>query len=87
MYIMSGNGLTNFEFTEGNVLSDTVTTATSGGDNINVFKDSYAPSQMGGKSKRKTSSRKGKGRGRGKSMRKSKKMSKSRKNTTRNRRK
>lgn len=85
MYIMSGNGLTNFEFTEGNVLSDTVTTATSGGDNINVFKDSYAPSQMGGKSKRKTSSRKGKSRG--KSMRKSKKMSKSRKNTTRNRRK
>lgn len=82
---MSGNGLTNFEFTEGNVLSDTVTTATSGGDNINVFKDSYAPSQMGGKSKRKTSSRKGKSRG--KSMRKSKKMSKSRKNTTRNRRK
>lgn len=83
---MSGNGLTNFDFTEGNVLSDTVTTATSGGDNINVFKDSYAPSQMGGKSKRKTSSRKGKG----KSMRKSKqskKMNKSRKNTRRNRRK
>ena len=80
---MSGNGLTNFDFTEGNVLSDTVTTATSGGDNINVFKDSYAPSQMGGKSKRKTSSRKGKG----KSMGKSKKMNKSRKNTRRNRRK
>jgi hypothetical protein len=84
MYTMSGTGVTNFEFTEGNVLPNTVTTATSGGDNINVFKDGYVPSQIGGKSHRKVSSRKGK------TMRKSKKgkkTNKSRKNTTRNRRK
>ena len=75
---MSGTGVTNFEFTEGNVLPNTVTTATSGGDNINVFKDGYVPSQIGGKSHRKTSTRKGK------SMhKKGKKMNKTRKDTRR----
>lgn len=79
---MSGTGVTNFEFTEGNVLPNTVTTATSGGDNINVFKDGYVPSQIGGKSHRKMSTRKGK------SMRKKgKKMITTRKNTRRYKRK
>lgn len=81
---MSGTGVTDVEFSQGNVLSDTVTTATSGGDNVNVFKDSYVPAQTGGKSHRKMSSRKGK------TMRKSKKgkkMNKTRKNTRRYKRK
>lgn len=81
---MSGTGVTNFEFTDGNVLPNTVTTAASGGDNINVFKDGYVPSQTGGKSHRKMSSKKGK------SMRKDKKgkkMNKTRKNTRRYKRK
>lgn len=79
---MSGTGVTNFEFTDGNVLPNTITTATSGGDNINVFKDGYVPSQIGGKSHRKMSYRKRK------SMHKNgKKMNKTRKNTRRYKRK
>jgi len=83
---MSGTGVTNFSFTEGNVLSNTVTTATSGGDNINVFKANFEPTQTGGKMRRKSCGKKRK------SMRKLKKNNKSkknktRKNTRRNRRK
>jgi hypothetical protein len=83
---MSGNGVTNFSFTEGNVLPNTVTTATSGGDNINVFKAIFEPAaQTGGKKHRKSCGKKRK------SMRKIKKnkskKNKSRKNTRRNRRK
>ena len=83
---MSGTGVTNFSFTEGNVLSNTVTTATSGGDNINVFKANFEPTQTGGKMRRKSYGKKRK------SMRKLKKKNKSkknktRKNTRRNRRK
>jgi len=83
---MSGNGVTNFSFTEGNVLPNTITTATSGGDNINLFKDNFEPAaQMGGKKHRKSCGKKCK------SMRKIKKnkskKNKSRKNTRRNRRK
>lgn len=84
---MSGTGVTDVEFSQGNVLSDTVTTATSGGDNVNVFKDSYVPAQTGGKSHRKMSSRKGKTMRKSKKSKKGKKTNKSRKNTTRNRRK
>jgi hypothetical protein len=87
MYTMSGTGVTNFEFTDGNVLPNTVTNATSGGDNINVFKDGYVPSQIGGKSHRKVSNRKGKTMRKSKKGKKGKKTNKSRKNTTRNRRK
>ena len=83
---MSGTGITNFAFTEGNVLPNTVTTATSGGDNINVFKANFEPTQTGGKIHRKSYGKKRK------SMRKLKKKNKSkknktRKNTRRNRRK
>lgn len=83
---MSGTGVTNFSFTEGNVLPNTITTATSGGDNINLFKDNFEPAaQMGGKKHRKSCGKKRK------SMRKIKKnkskKNKSRKNTRRNRRK
>lgn len=81
---MSGTGITNFAFTEGNVLPNTVTTATSGGDNINVFKANFEPTQTGGKMHRKSYGKKRK------SMRKLKKKSKknkTRKNTRRNRRK
>jgi len=82
---MSGNGVTNFSFTEGNVLPNDVTTATSGGDNINVFKANFEPAQTGGKKHRKSCGKKRK------SMRKIKKnkskKNKSRKNTRRNRRK
>ena len=82
---MSGTGVTNFQFTEGNVLPSDVTTSTSGGDNINVFKANYAPVQTGGKKHRKSYGKKRK------SMRKIKKnkskKNKSRKNTRRNRRK
>ena len=82
---MSGNGVTNFSFTEGNVLPNTITTATSGGDNINLFKDKVGPPQTGGKKHRKSCGKKRK------SMRKIKKnkskKNKSRKNTRRNRRK
>lgn len=82
---MSGNGVTNFSFTEGNVLPNTITTATSGGDNINVFKGNFGPPQTGGKKHRKSCGKKRK------SMRKIKKnkskKNKSRKNTRRNRRK
>ena len=82
---MSGTGVTNFSFTEGNVLPNTVTTATSGGDNINVFKANFEPAQTGGKKHGKSRSKKCK------SMRKIKKNksknNKSRKNTRRNRRK
>ena len=83
---MSGNGVTNFSFTEGNVLPNTVTTATSGGDNTNVFKANFEPAaQTGGKKHRKSCGKKRK------SMRKIKKnkskKNKSRKNTRRNRRK
>jgi hypothetical protein len=82
---MSGTGITNFVFTEGNVLPNTVTTATSGGDNINVFKANFEPTQTGGKMRRKSCGKKRK------SMRKIKKnkskKNKSRKNTRRNRRK
>ena len=80
---MSGNGVTNFSFTGGNVLPNTITTATSGGDNINLFKDGTP--QTGGKKHRKSCGKKRK------SMRKIKKnkskKNKSRKNTRRNRRK
>jgi len=82
---MSGTGVTNFSFTEDNVLPNNVTTATSGGDNINVFKANFEPAQMGGKKHRKSCGKKRK------SMRKIKKnkskKNKSRKNTRRNRRK
>lgn len=82
---MSGNGVTNFSFTEGNVLPNDVTTATSGGDNINVFKANFEPAQTGGKKHGKSRSKKCK------SMRKlnknKSKKNKSRKNTRRNRRK
>jgi hypothetical protein len=82
---MSGNGITNLSFTEGNVLPNTVTTATSGGDNINVFKANFEPAQTGGKKHRKSRSKKRK------SMCKIKKnkskKNQSRKNTRRNRRK
>ena len=82
---MSGNGVTNFSFTEGNVLPNDVTTATSGGDNINLFKATFEPAQTGGKKHRKSCGKKRK------SMRKIKKnkskKNKSRKNTRRNRRK
>ena len=82
---MSGTGSTNFVFAEGNVLPNTVTTATSGGDNINVFKANFEPTQTGGKIHRKSYGKKRK------SMRKIKKnkskKNKSRKNTRRNRRK
>ena len=82
---MSGTGVTNFSFTESNVLPNNVTTATSGGDNINVFKTNFEPAQMGGKKHRKSCGKKLK------SMRKIKKnkskKNKSRKNTRRNRRK
>lgn len=81
---MSGTGVTNFSFTEGNVLPNTVTTATSGGDNINVFKANFEPAQTGGKKHRKSCGKKCK------SMRIKKnksKKNKSRKNTRRNRRK
>ena len=83
---MSGTGITNFVFAEGNVLPNTVTTATSGGDNINVFKANFEPTQTGGKMRRKSYGKKRK------SMRKLKKNNKSkknktRKNTRRNRRK
>ena len=81
---MSGTGVTNFEFTDGNVLPNTVTNATSGGDNINVFKDGYVPSQIGGKSHRKMSTRKRKSGGKHKLV---KKMNKTRKNTRRYKRK
>ena len=82
---MSGTGITNFAFTEGNVLPNTMTTATSGGDNINVFKANFQPVQTGGKKHRKSYGKKRK------SMRNLKKnksnKNKSRKNTRRNRRK
>ena len=82
---MSGNGVTNFSFTGGNVLPNNVTTATSGGDNINVFKANFWPPLTGGKKHRKSCGKKRK------SMRKIKKnkskKNKSRKNTRRNRRK
>tara|TARA_B110000879_G_scaffold197837_1_gene268972 strand:- start:2157 stop:2405 length:249 start_codon:yes stop_codon:yes gene_type:complete len=82
---MSGTGVTNFSFTSGNVLPNTVTTATSGGDNINVFKANFEPVQTGGKKHRKSCGKKCK------SMHKLKKRksnkNKSRKNTRRNRRK
>lgn len=82
---MSGTGVTNFHFSEGNVLPNDVPTFTSGGDNINVFKSNYTPFQTGGKKHRKSSGKKCK------SMRKLKKnkskKNKSRKNTRRNRRK
>jgi len=82
---MSGTGVTNFSFTEDNVLPNNVTTATSGGDNINVFKANFEPAQTGGKKHRKSCGKKRK------SMRKIKKnkskKNKSRKNTRRNRRK
>lgn len=82
---MSGNGVTNFSFIEGNVLPNDVTTATSGGDNINVFKANFAPTQTGGKKHSKSCGKKCK------SMRKlnknKNKKNKSRKNTRRNRRK
>ena len=82
---MSGTGVTNFSFTEDNVLPNNVTTATSGGDNINVFKANFEPAQTCGKKHRKSCGKKCK------SMRKIKKnkskKNKSRKNTRRNRRK
>lgn len=82
---MSGTGVTNFSFTEGNVLPNTVTTATSGGDNINVFKANFEPAQTGGKKHGKSRNKKRK------SMRKiqknKSKKNQSRKNTRRNRRK
>jgi hypothetical protein len=82
---MSGTGVTNFSFTEGTVLPTNVTTATSGGDNINVFKANFGPVQTGGKKHRKSCGKKRK------SMRKIKKRkskkNKSRKNTRRNTRK
>lgn len=82
---MSGTGVTNFSFTEGAVLPTNVTTATSGGDNINVFKANFGPVQTGGKRHRKSCGKKCK------SMRKIKKRkskkNKSRKNTRRNTRK
>lgn len=82
---MSGTGVTNFAFTESNVLPNDVTTATSGGDNINVFKANFEPTQTGGKKHRKSYGKKRK------SMheikKKASKKNKSRKNTRRNRRK
>jgi hypothetical protein len=82
---MSGTGVTNFSFTEDDVLPNNVTTSTSGGDNINVFKANFEPAQTGGKKHRKSCGKKCK------SMRKIKKnkskKNKSRKNTRRNRRK
>ena len=82
---MSGTGVTKFSFTEDNVLPNNVTTATSGGDNINVFKANFEPAQTGGKKHGKSRSKKRK------SMRKiqtnKSKKNKSRKNTRRNRRK
>tara|TARA_B100001175_G_scaffold250885_1_gene218096 strand:- start:332 stop:580 length:249 start_codon:yes stop_codon:yes gene_type:complete len=82
---MSGTGVTNFSFAEDNVLPNNVTTATSGGNNINVFKANFEPAQMGGKKRRKSCGKKCK------SMRKIKKnkskKNKSRKNTRQNRRK
>jgi hypothetical protein len=82
---MSGTGVTDFSFTEGTVLPTNVTTATSGGDNINVFKANFGPVQTGGKKHRKSCGKKRK------SMRKIKKRkskkNKSRKNTRRNTRK
>ena len=55
---MSGTGVTNFHFSEGNVLPNDVPTFTSGGDNINVFKSNYTPFQAGGKKHRKSSGKK-----------------------------
>ena len=82
---MSGNGITNFAFTEGNVLPNTMTTATSGGDNINVFKANFQPVQTGGKKHRKSYGKKRKSM---RNLKKNKsKKNKSRKNTRRNRRK
>ena len=82
---MSGTGVTDFSFTEGTVLPTNVTTATSGGDNINVFKANFGSVQTGGKKHRKSCGKKCK------SMRKIKKRkskkNKSRKNTRRNTRK
>jgi|TARA_B110000285_G_C15005285_1_gene553524 hypothetical protein len=82
---MSGTGITNFAFTEGNVLPNTMTTATSGGDNINVFKANFQPVQTGGKKHRKSYGKKRKSM---RNLKKNKsKKNKSRKNTRRNRRK
>lgn len=83
---MSGTGVTNFNFSEGNVLPSNATMSTSGGDNINVFKANYSPSQTGGKKHRKSYGKKGKSMRKLKKNNKSKK-NKSRKNTRRNRRK
>ena len=82
---MSGTGITNFAFNEGNVLPNTMTTATSGGDNINVFKANFQPVQTGGKKHRKSYGKKRKSM---RNLKKNKsKKNKSRKNTRRNRRK
>ena len=82
---MSGTGVTNFSFTEGSTLPDNVTTATSGGDNINVFKANYIHT-AGGKYHRKSYNKKKKSIRKIKTNKKSKK-NKSRKNTRRNKRK
>ena len=85
---MSGTGVTNFQFTEDDVLPNNVTTATSGGDNINVFKANFeSEAQMGGKKHRKSCGKKRKSMRKIKKNKSKSKKNKSRKNTRRNRRK